>query len=64
MKVDSFFTTPGGLAHLRNAPQAELHRIDSTHFATLDEPGTVAGLVSDFLDRNGVIAGTRSTGVQ
>jgi pimeloyl-ACP methyl ester carboxylesterase len=50
---DDFFTTPGALAYLRDAPQAEIHIIDSTHFATLDKPGTIASLVSGFLDRNG-----------
>jgi len=58
---DDFFTTPGALAYLRDAPQAEVHIINSTHFATLDQPGTVASLVSDFLDRNDVIVGVRST---
>jgi pimeloyl-ACP methyl ester carboxylesterase len=61
---DDFFTTPGALAYLRDAPQAEIHIIDSTHFATLDKPGTVASLVSDFLDRNDVTTGTRSTSAQ
>jgi len=51
---DGFFTTPGALAYLRDAPQAEIHIIDSTHFATLDKPGVVADLVTGFLDRNGV----------
>jgi pimeloyl-ACP methyl ester carboxylesterase len=61
---DNFFTTPGALAYLRDAPQAEVHIINSTHFATLDKPGAVASLVSEFLDRNGVAASIRSTGAQ
>lgn len=46
---DKFFTTPGAFAYKRNAPQAEIHILDSTHFATLDAPDSVASLVSDFL---------------
>jgi pimeloyl-ACP methyl ester carboxylesterase len=61
---DDFFTTPGALAYLRDAPQAEIHIIDSTHFATLDKPGTVASLVSDFVDRNGAVIGAQSTDAQ
>jgi pimeloyl-ACP methyl ester carboxylesterase len=57
---DDFFTTPGALAYLRDAPQAEIHIIDSTHFATLDQPETVAGLVAQYLDRNGAAIGFRS----
>jgi len=52
---DDFFTTPGALAYLRDAPQADIHIINSTHFATLDKPEVVAGLVSNFLDRNSVV---------
>jgi pimeloyl-ACP methyl ester carboxylesterase len=52
---DDFFTTPGAFAYLRDAPRAEIHIIDSTHFATLDKPGTVSGIVSGFLDRNGLL---------
>jgi pimeloyl-ACP methyl ester carboxylesterase len=53
---DDFFTTPGAVAYLRDAPQAEVHIIDSTHTATLDDPGTVAGLVCAFFNRM-VVAG-------
>jgi pimeloyl-ACP methyl ester carboxylesterase len=57
---DDFFTTPGALAYLRDAPQAEIHIIDSTHFATLDKPGAVTSLVTDFLDRNGLLMRVRA----
>lgn len=50
---DAFFTTPGAYAYKRTVPGAELHILDSTHFATLDAPDTVAKLVGDFLDRRG-----------
>jgi len=46
---DEFFTTPGAFAYERDAPQAEIHILDSTHFATLDAPDTVANFVGDFL---------------
>jgi pimeloyl-ACP methyl ester carboxylesterase len=49
---DKFFTTPGAKAFLREAPQAELHVLDAGHFATLEVPGQVASLVSDFVKRH------------
>lgn len=55
-KQDLFFTTPGAAAYRRDAPQAEVHIIDSTHFATLDQPDEVARLVGHFLDRHPVEA--------
>jgi pimeloyl-ACP methyl ester carboxylesterase len=57
---DDFFTTPGALAYLRDAPQAEIHIIDSVHFATMDKPDAVASLVSGFVDRNAATIGSRS----
>jgi pimeloyl-ACP methyl ester carboxylesterase len=51
-KRDMFFTTPGAFAYLRDAPQAEVHILDSTHFATLDMPDEVARRVADFLQRH------------
>lgn len=51
-RQDQFFTTPGAYAYLRDAPQAEVHILDSTHFATLDAPDAVAGFVGDFLSRH------------
>lgn len=49
---DTFFTTPGAYAYKRDAPQAEIHILDSTHFATLDKPAEVADLVGGFLDKH------------
>ncbi|GAB3791135.1 alpha/beta hydrolase [Dyella agri] len=51
-KKDTFFTTPGAVAYKRDAPQAEIHILDSTHFATLDAPDTVASLVGGFLAKH------------
>ncbi|QNK02134.1 alpha/beta fold hydrolase [Dyella telluris] len=47
---DPFFTTPGAYAYQRTVPDAEVHVIDSTHFATLDAPDAVANLIGHFLD--------------
>ncbi|AIF47570.1 alpha/beta fold hydrolase [Dyella japonica] len=49
---DGFFTTPGAWAYKKDAPQAEIHILDSTHFATLDAPDAVSGFVGDFLARH------------
>ena len=51
-KRDRFFTEPGAWAYRREAPQAEVHLLDSTHFATLDAPDDVARLVAEFLERH------------
>jgi pimeloyl-ACP methyl ester carboxylesterase len=49
---DDFFTTPGALAYLRDAPGAEVHILDTVHFATLEVPDDIARLISDFLKRH------------
>jgi pimeloyl-ACP methyl ester carboxylesterase len=51
-KQDQFFTTPGAWAYQREAPQAEVHILDSTHFATLDAPDQVAAWVGRFIDEH------------
>jgi pimeloyl-ACP methyl ester carboxylesterase len=48
---DDFFTTPGALAYLRDAPRAEVHILDTVHFATLEAPDDVGRFVSDFVKR-------------
>ncbi|HET6553118.1 MAG TPA: alpha/beta hydrolase [Dyella sp.] len=55
-KQDLFFTVRGAEAYRRDAPQAQVHILDSTHFATLDRPDEVARLVGDFLDRQQMAA--------
>jgi pimeloyl-ACP methyl ester carboxylesterase len=47
---DDFFTTPGAVAYLRDAPWAEIHLLDSIHFASLDVPEVIAPLANRFLD--------------
>jgi pimeloyl-ACP methyl ester carboxylesterase len=49
---DDFFTTPGALAYLRDAPQAEVHILDTVHFATLEQPDEIAKLILDFVARH------------
>ena len=49
---DNFFTVPGALAYLRDAPRAEVHILDAGHFATLETPDPVASLVADFARRH------------
>jgi pimeloyl-ACP methyl ester carboxylesterase len=39
---DLFFTPEGGVAYLRDLPQAELRRLDSGHFAVEDSADTIA----------------------
>jgi pimeloyl-ACP methyl ester carboxylesterase len=39
---DIFFTREGGEAYLRDLPHAELHRLDSGHFAVEDSAATIA----------------------
>ena len=48
---DSFFTTPGAMAYLRDAPQAEIHILDADHFATLEMPSEIVQIMSVFLRR-------------
>lgn len=45
---DNFFTTPGALAYLRDAPHAEVHILEAGHFATLQKPAEIAGLMQTF----------------
>jgi len=49
---DDFFTTPGAVAYLREAPQAEAHILDTVHFATMEQPDEIAALVFGFLQRH------------
>jgi len=39
---DLFFTKEGGEAYLKDLPQAEIHRLDSGHFATEDSGDAIA----------------------
>ncbi len=48
---DAFFTTPGAFAYLRDAPWAEVHVFDGSHFASLEQPDVMGPLLSSFVGR-------------
>lgn len=49
---DDFFTSPGALAYLRDAPKAEVHIFDGEHFAMLEQPDIISPLMARFLARH------------
>lgn len=49
---DPFFTTAGALAYLDYVPDAEVHLLNTGHFALEDRLHTIAPLAADFLDRH------------
>lgn len=48
---DDFFTVPGAVAYLKDVPGAEVHILNTVHFATLEEPDEIAGLILAFIAR-------------
>lgn len=50
-KNDVIFPTEGAAPYLRDLPDAELHLLDTGHFALEDQGDTIAHLMRDFLDR-------------
>ena len=48
---DQFFPPEGARAYLRDLPEAELHLLDTGHFATATHHEELAELIADFLDR-------------
>ncbi|GLZ76275.1 alpha/beta hydrolase [Actinorhabdospora filicis] len=48
---DMFFPEPGAHAYLRDLPDAELHVLDTGHFALEDGLHEIAPLIEDFLSR-------------
>ncbi|MEU6429506.1 alpha/beta hydrolase [Microbispora sp. NPDC046973] len=48
---DMFFPEPGARAYLRDLPDAELHVLDTGHFALEDRLPEIAPLIAAFLDR-------------
>jgi len=50
-KNDVIFPAPGAQAYLRDLPDAELHLLDSGHFAFEDQGPQMTALIRDFLDR-------------
>jgi pimeloyl-ACP methyl ester carboxylesterase len=50
-KNDVIFPVEGARAYLRDLPKAELHLLDSGHFALEDKRPEIASLMKSFLDR-------------
>lgn len=50
-KNDTIFPEEGAHPYLRDLPKAELHILDTGHFALEDKLDTMAPLIRDFLDR-------------
>src|SRR5262249_9162981 len=48
---DEIFPSPGGEAYLADLPDAELHLLDTGHFALEDKGAEIAQLMHDFLGR-------------
>jgi pimeloyl-ACP methyl ester carboxylesterase len=48
---DEIFPAEGARAYLRDLPDAELHLLDTGHFALEDKGAEIAGLITDFLGR-------------
>lgn len=48
---DEIFPVAGAKAYLRDNPHAELHLIDSGHFALEDRADEIIPLIRDFLER-------------
>jgi pimeloyl-ACP methyl ester carboxylesterase len=49
---DKIFPAEGARAYLRDLPRAELHLLDTGHFALEDQGEDIAGLMLDFLGRH------------
>ena len=47
---DIFFTREGGEAYLKDLPHAEMHRLDSGHFAVEDCLDYIANNIHRFFD--------------
>jgi len=56
-KNDPFFTVEGAKAYQRDIPNAELHLIDTGHFALEDFSGFIAERMRKFLGQNAVPSG-------
>jgi len=51
---DKIFVPEGALAFRRDLPGAEIHLLDAGHFAVETETEEIAGLILDFLGKNGI----------
>jgi len=50
-KHDAFFLPPGAEAYRRDVPDAEIHLLDTGHFALETHANEIAGYIRDFLGR-------------
>jgi len=57
---DAFFPEAGAHAYLQDLPEAELHLLDTGHFATATHSDEIAELVGAFLARH--VAPGKTTG--
>ncbi|MEO5866468.1 MAG: alpha/beta hydrolase [Sphingomonas sp.] len=53
---DDFFTAPGAVAYLRDVPTAEVHILNTEHFATLVDPDEIHPLVENFMRKNSLLS--------
>lgn len=53
-KNDLIFVPAGAEGFKKDLPKAEVHLVDAGHFAIETETGLIAGLMLDFLRRNGI----------
>ena len=51
-KNDKIFPAEGAMPYLRDLPKAEMHMLNTGHFALEDKLDVMAPLIQDFLDRN------------
>jgi len=63
-KNDPFFTVEGAQAYRRDLPNAELHLIDTGHFALEDFGGFIAERIRKFLAQSAVPSGTAARKTQ
>jgi pimeloyl-ACP methyl ester carboxylesterase len=53
-KNDEIFGPDGARAFARDLPNAEIHLLDTGHFALEEDGEQIAGLIRDFLARSAV----------
>jgi pimeloyl-ACP methyl ester carboxylesterase len=53
-KNDQIFPVPGAHAYQRDLENAELHLLDTGHFALEEEGEKIAGLIDSFLEKNNI----------
>jgi pimeloyl-ACP methyl ester carboxylesterase len=58
---DKIFVAAGGAAYKRDNPKAEIHMLDTGHFALETHGREIAALIHDFLDRTVANKGTART---